>query len=123
VSISILYQDGLKEYDFGPGHPFRGSRAEIFIEFLKQHIAEDGNYRILKAGAATEDDLLLICHQDYIDFTREYFKAANLGLSYPRPVLFYQYHSMDNKPIGKPGRLEEAARLVIGQAKKACELV
>jgi len=123
VSVGILYQDGLKEYDFGPGHPFRGSRAEVFIEFLKQHIAEDGNYRILEAGAATEDDLLLICRQDYIDFTREYFKAANLGLSYPQPDLFYEYHSMDNKPIGKPGKLEEAARLVIGQARTACELV
>ncbi|MGD0353517.1 MAG: histone deacetylase family protein [Dehalococcoidia bacterium] len=123
MSVGILYQDGLKEYDFGPGHPFRGSRAEVFIEFLKQHIAEDGNYRILEAGAATEDDLLLICRQDYIDFTREYFKAANLGLSYPQPDLFYEYHSMDNKPIGKPGKLEEAARLVIGQARTACELV
>lgn len=123
MSMGILYQDGLKEYDFGPGHPFRGSRAGVFIEFLKQHIAQDGNYKIIKAGAATEDDLLLICHKDYIDFNKEYFKAANLGLSYPQPDLFYEYHSMDNKPIGRPGKLEEAARLVIGQAKKACELV
>jgi acetoin utilization protein AcuC len=67
VPIGILYQDGLKEYDFGPGHPFRGSRAGVFIEFLKQHIADDGNYRILKAEAATEDDLLLICRKDYIE--------------------------------------------------------
>lgn len=123
MSVGILYQDGLKEYDFGPGHPFRGSRAEVFIAFLKQHIAQNGNYRILKAEAATEDDLLLICHKDYIDFTREYFKAANLGLSYPDSGLFYEYHSMDNKPIGKPGKLEEAARLVIGQARTACDLV
>jgi acetoin utilization protein AcuC len=123
VPVGILYQDGLKEYDFGPGHPFRGSRAGVFIEFLKQRIAEDKNYQILKAETATEDDLLLICHKDYIDFTTEYFKAANLGLSYPRPDLFYEYHSLDNKPIGKPGKLEQAARLVIGQAKKACELI
>jgi acetoin utilization protein AcuC len=123
VPIGILYQDGLKEYDFGPGHPFRGSRAGVFIEFLKQHIADDGNYRILKAEAATEDDLLLICRKDYIDFTAEYFKAANLGLSYPQTDLFYEYHSMDNMPIGRPGKLEEAARLVVGQARMACDLV
>jgi acetoin utilization protein AcuC len=123
VSVGILYRDGLKEYDFGPGHPFRGSRAEVFIEFLKQHIAANGNYRILEAESATEDDLLLICRQDYIDFTKEYFKAANLGLGYPQSDLFYEYHSMDNKPIGKPGKLEGAARLVIGQARTACEQV
>jgi len=123
MPVGVLYQDGLKEYDFGPGHPFRGSRAGVFIEFLKQHIAQNDNYRILEASGATEDDLLLVCSRDYIDFTAGYFKAANLGLSYAQPDLFYEYHSMDNKPIGRPGKLEEAARLVIGQAKKACELV
>lgn len=121
MAIGILYQEGLKEYDFGPGHPFRGSRAEVFLQFLRQNIPEDDNYRILKAAPAVEEDLLLICHRDYIEFTREYFKAANLGLSYPGP--FYKYHSMDNMPVGRPGRLEEAARLVIGQAKAACDLV
>lgn len=122
MSVGVLYQEGLKEYDFGPGHPFRGRRAGVFIEFLKQHIAQDGNYRILKAEAATEEDLLLICHKDYIDFTTGYYKAANLDQSYPQSELFFEYHSMDNKPVGIPGKLEEAARLVVGQAKKACDL-
>jgi acetoin utilization protein AcuC len=122
MAIRILYQEGLKEYDFGPGHPFRGARSEVFIEFLKQNIAEV-NYRILRAEAATEHDLLLICRKDYIEFTKEYFKAANLGLSYPDSRLFHEYHSMDNMPIGRPGKLEEAARLVVGQAKMACDLV
>jgi len=30
---------------------------------------------------------------------------------------------MDNMPQGRPGRIEEAARLIIGQAKMACRLV
>jgi len=123
MSVGILYQNGLKEYDFGPGHPFRGRRAGVFVEFLKKCLAQDDNYRILQADPASEDDLLLICRQEYIDFTREYFKAANTGSTNARADLFYQYHSMDNMPIGRPGRLEEAARLVIGQAKKACDLV
>lgn len=121
MAIGILYQDGLKEYDFGPGHPFRGTRVEVFIEFLRQHIAEDNNYRILEAAPATDNDLLLICQKDYIEFTKEYFKAANLGLTYAGR--FYDYHSMDNMPVGRPGKLEEAARLVVGQAKLACDLV
>lgn len=121
MTIGILYQEGLKEYDFGPGHPFHGTRSGVFIQFLRQNVAEDDNYRTIEAVPATEDDLLLICHKDYIEFTREYFKAANLGLAYAGR--FYDYHSMDNMPIGRPGKLEEAARLVIGQAKMACDLV
>ena len=120
MAIAILYREELKEYDFGPGHPFRGDRYEIFPAFLKENLAQDDNYRILEADQATDEDLLLICNRDYIDFTRDYFKAANLGLSYPGS--FSQYYSGDNIPRGKPGKLEEAARLMIGQAKMAVDL-
>jgi acetoin utilization protein AcuC len=112
---------GARIHDFGPGHPFRGDRYELFLTFLKDNLAEDNNYRILRADPATYQDLLLICQKDYIDFTTEYYKAANLGLSYPG--YFSRFHSSDNQPQGRPGKLEEAARLVIGQAKMACSLV
>ena len=121
MAIAILYQEELKEYDFGPGHPFRGDRYEIFPKFLKQNLPEDDNYRILKTNQVEDEELLLICHKDYIDFTRGYFKAANLGLSYLGS--FSRYHSGDNMPMGRPGKLEEAARLMIGQAKIAVDLV
>ena len=121
MTIGVLYDDGLKEYDFGQGHPFRGSRYEVFRNFLKENLAEDDTYRMLKAAPATDEDLRLICQQDYIDFTREYYKAANLGLIYPG--LFTRFHSGDNLPIGKPGKLEETAGLIVGQAKMACNLI
>ena len=121
MAIGILYREELKEYDFGPGHPFRGDRYQSFPQFLRDNLAEDDNYRFLKAEPAGNQDLLLICHQDYIDFTREYYKAVNLGVSYSGQ--FSRFHSMDNLPAGKPGKLEEAARLVIGQAKMACNLI
>ena len=121
MKIAILYQEKLKEYDFGEGHPFRGDRAEIFPKFLKEKLPENKNYKILKAEPATEEDLLLICQKDYIDFTREYFKARNLGRDYNGR--FFQYHSMDNFPPEKPGKLETAGRLIIGQAKLVCDLV
>jgi len=121
MAIAILYREELKEYDFGPGHPFRGDRYELFPKFLRQNMAEDDNYRILKAEPASDEDLLLICQKEYIDFTKEYYRAANLGLSYLGP--FGRFHSGDNLPVGRPGKLEEAARLIVGQAKMACNLV
>ncbi len=123
MAIAILHREELKEYDFGPGHPFRGDRYEIFPKFLQKNLPEDDNYRILKADLAAEEDLLLICNREYIDFTRDYFKAANLGLSQPGSFSFPHYHSLDNLPRTRPGRLEEAARLMIGQAKIAINLV
>ncbi len=121
MAFAILYSQGLKEYDFGPGHPFRGDRYEIFRPFLQKNLPEDDNYKILEAEPASDKDLLLICGKEYIDFTREYYKAASNGLSYPGQASIFQ--SGDNMPIGRPGKLEEAARLVIGQAKMACDLV
>jgi acetoin utilization protein AcuC len=121
MPIGILYRQELKEYHFGSGHSFRGDRYERFIRHLSESIPEDDNYRILDAQPATDADLLSICDREYVDFTREYYKAASLGL--PRPDGFARFHSDDNYPSGRPGRLEEAARLVVGQAKAASDLI
>jgi acetoin utilization protein AcuC len=122
MALPILYHRDLKEYDFGAGHPFRGDRYDRFPRFLQDNLPEDDVYRLLEAKPATDRDLLLICQKEYIDFTKNYFRAANLGLGSPEQF-FNLFHSVDNRPKGKPGKLEEAARLVIGQAKKACNLV
>jgi len=121
MTTGILYREELKEYDFGIGHPFRGDRYKLFYQLLVNRLPEDNNYRILQADPATEQDLLLICEKDYIDFTREFYGTADIGAS--SMGQFFKFHSMDNLPISRPGKLEEAARLVIGQAKMACHLV
>ena len=121
MAIAILYREELKEYDFGPGHPFRGDRYQIFPRFLSENLPEDDNYRILQAEWASDEDLLRICTSDYINATRQFYQASHLGLTVDGG--FYRYHSADNMPIGKPGKLEEAARLIVGQAKLAADLV
>jgi acetoin utilization protein AcuC len=121
MPIGILYSTGLKEYDFGQGHPFRGERYELFYNFLRERLPEDDNYRIIEAPCATDEDLHLICNRNYIEFTRGYFESSIYGLHFPGR--FSDFHSMDNMPTGKPGNIEEAARLVVGQAKLACQLI
>jgi len=119
--IDIVYREELTEYDYGPGHPFRGDRYEVFPRFLKQVLVENEDYRLIKADPADDDDLLLIVDEEYIRFTQAYYRAANLGLKHPGD--FFHYHSPDNMPRGRPGKVEEAARLAVGQVKKACDLV
>lgn len=122
MTVALLYQDQLKEYDFGSGHPFHGNRYELFMQFLQNRFSPDDHYQVLPADPASTEELLRICEEDYIEFSREYFHAASQGwISYYENLS--RYHSVDNKPIGTPGEVEQAARLIVGQAKLACDLV
>ncbi|MBN1690003.1 MAG: hypothetical protein JW901_03165 [Dehalococcoidia bacterium] len=121
MTIAILYSEELREYDYGPGHPFRGDRYDIFPNFLRERLPEGDKYVFIKAPPAALEDLLLICTRDYIDFTHDYYKAAHEGVL--DHVKFGLFQSMDNMPFDTPGKLEEAARLIIGQAKMGCDLI
>jgi acetoin utilization protein AcuC len=122
MTVAVLYREELKEYDFGPGHPFRGDRYQIFPEFLKNRLAPENLYEMISADYSSRDDLLRICDPDYIDFNKEFYQAASAGwIGYFEN--YSRYQSPDNKPYSFPGRVEEAARLIIGQAKKACDLI
>lgn len=122
MAVAILYQDDIKEYDFGSGHPFNGDRYPKFMKFLQSRLPPNGRYDILKVSPASETELLKICDQDYVDFSREYYLAAAAGwIGYYEN--FTRYHSTDNKPIGTPGNVEKAARIIIGQARTACDLI
>jgi acetoin utilization protein AcuC len=68
-----------------------------------------------------DKDLRLICHENYIEFTRGYYESASFGLSYPGK--FNDFHSPDNVPTSKIGNIEQGARIIVGQAKLACQLV
>jgi acetoin utilization protein AcuC len=121
METCILYNDHLKEYDFGEGHPFRGDRFINFHKFIHHNLPEGKYYDLLSAKPASDKDLQLICHKNYIEFTRGYYEAANLGIPYPGK--FNDFQGMDNIPTGKPGKIEEAARLIIGEAKLAVQLL
>jgi acetoin utilization deacetylase AcuC-like enzyme len=46
MSLAVLYREGLKEYDFGAGHPFRGERYHTFYHFFKENLSDE-NYQII----------------------------------------------------------------------------
>lgn len=119
MSITVVYREELREYDFGPGHPFRGDRYDIFPRFLQEQVPP-GDLRFVTADPAGDADLHLICNDDYVRFCRDFYGAASRGET---PRADSGYLSPDNLPAGRPGRLEEAARLIVGQGKAACDLV
>jgi acetoin utilization protein AcuC len=117
--FAILFRKEINEYDFGEGHPFHGRRGEDFLNFFREKVKID--FPVLKAEKVGEKDLTLICEKEYIEFSKRYFKAKNLGEDLDGK--FFQYHSSDNLPYANPGKIEEAARYIVGQAKLAADLV
>lgn len=118
--VPILYREELKEHDFGSGHPFGGDRYQIFPRFLKENLSSS-QYRFVKADWAEDKDLALICQKEYIEFVKDYYEAAHAGLT--TDSRYSQFLSRDNVPRARPGNLEQAARLIVGQAKSGIDLI
>lgn len=77
--MKLLYSDEIREYDFGIGHPFRGSRYKIFFKFLEEKFKDKVDYEILKAEPVSEEDLVLICSKEYIDYVKNFYELAHRG--------------------------------------------
>ena len=121
MTLPIVYREELREYDFGPGHPFRGDRYDIFAHYLRKKLVEGKDFRFVEAEPVNDDDLRLMCRQEYMDTCRNYYRAANLGLDCAGDIT--RFLSAYNIPRSRPGKVEEAARLIIGQVKMAADLV
>lgn len=115
----ILFRKELSEYDFGKGHPFQGNRFLSFLWALEKYFDKE-DYELIKARPISKKDLLLIADEEYIKFTKKFFNSRSSGESISD---FSKYHSKDNLPGNDSGKLEKAARLIVGQAKKASDLV
>jgi hypothetical protein len=63
MTLAILYQEELKEYDFGPGHPFRETATRSFPNSCRKTSGKD-HYQFLQAEGAKEEDLFLICGRE-----------------------------------------------------------
>ena len=78
--MGFVWDDELRHYDFGPGHPLSPIRTVLtykLIESLK--ILEAPNCRLISdVELATDDDLLRVHHPDFI----ESVKLASQGTGY-----------------------------------------
>ncbi len=109
----------MEEYDFGKDHPFTGDRFISFPKLLDNKL-EEGDYEILGAEPVSKEELFRIASKDYVDFTSGFFNSSEVNRDSSE---FGKFHSADNFPGRRSGKLETAARAVLGQAKKAAELV
>jgi len=120
VKTTIIYSDELKNYDFGPGHPFRGDRFASFFQLYKEKLGEDKNFQLVENNEPASDKELELWHtQEYI----QVIKAASSGTAIPH---LYRLISQDNvNPIsGKfPQGIERAARIIVKNSILALDSV
>lgn len=80
LRVGIAFHEKYRQYDFGPGHPFRGDRfGNAMKVFEEQGLLKLPNIRTLKPEIAKYKDLLLVHNKSYIDLI---FDFAEKGRPY-----------------------------------------
>lgn len=120
METTIIYSDELKNYDFGPGHPFRSDRFTSFLKLYEEKVGKNKNFRLVKKDEGASDEELALWHgQEYI----QAIKAASSGIAIPH---LYRFISQDNvNPIsGKfPQGIERAARIIVKNSMLALDFI
>lgn len=111
MAIAIVYSEQMGNYDFGPGHPFRGDRFANFMALLKERVSET-DFQVVEPKSATDEELLLVHDRDYIDF----IESTSQGIWLPS----YRFLSPDTP--AQPG-IGQAARLTVGASITAAKMV
>jgi acetoin utilization protein AcuC len=120
MKVGIIYSDKLKNYDFGPEHPFRGDRFESFMSYFNIKLSTSGRFEvILNEESASNNDLMLWHTRDYIHAMERTSSGAEVSD-------LFKYVSSDNvNPLtGRfPAGIESVARVIVKNSLLACELV
>jgi len=120
MKTTILYSDELKNYDFGPGHPFRSDRFVSFLKLYKEKLGKNKHFELVKNNELASDEELEFWHtKDYI----QAMKAASSGITIPN---LHRFISQDNvNPISRefPKGIEKGARTVVKNSLLALDFV
>ncbi|MCK4435997.1 hypothetical protein KAU87_04210, partial [Candidatus Bathyarchaeota archaeon] len=80
MNVGIAFHEKYRQYDFGPGHPFRGDRFDNALKlFREQGLLDMPNVHILTPEIAKLEDLLRVHNKSYIDLI---FDFAEKGRPY-----------------------------------------
>ncbi len=107
ASLAIVYSRGIEEYDFGPGHPFRGERFQRYMRLLGERgILSLRGVEQHEAWAAGDPDLRLVHSEAYIRRV-EALAERRMPLAPDTPLT--------------PG-IVRACRLIVGASMRAGDL-
>jgi len=120
MKLGIVYSNELKNYDFGPGHPFRGDRFESFMAYFEEMFGKSGKFEVvMNDELASDEDLSLWHEKDYIQAMR----SASAGESVLNLWRFISGDNVNPKTRKIPLGIEQAARVIVKNSMLTCELV
>ena len=106
TQIPVYYSDRLGSFDFGPDHPFKGSRFRYFIKLLETAGILQ-NCKLISPIPATDEDLLLAHDETYLALVAKLRETEG-------------WLTLDT-PVTKGAN--DAQRLISGSAIQACDLL
>jgi acetoin utilization protein AcuC len=118
--IGIMFSEKLQDYDFGPGHPFRGDRFGSFMAYFQEKLGKSERFEvIMNDEGASDDDLSLWHEEDYIRAMQE----ASADAPVPDLLSYVSPDNVNPRTRHFPKGIEKAARVVVKNSMLACELV
>lgn len=118
--IALIYSEELKNYDFGPGHPFRGDRFESFMTYFQEKLGKNDRFEIvMNDKTASDEDLMLWHKKEYI----EAIQKASAGSPVSNIWRFISGDNVNPQTQKLPQGIEEAARVIVKNSMSACQLV
>jgi acetoin utilization protein AcuC len=77
LNVGISFQEKYRQYDFGPGHPFRGDRFDNTLNLFKeQGLMDLPNVTILEPEIAKLEDLRRVHNKSYIDLIFDFAEKS-----------------------------------------------
>lgn len=117
---ALVYNPEIRNYHFGEGHPFKGERFEIFVNFLKTRVPNFKDYfEEIKPKTATDKDLELAHAKEYIAA----IKKASEGFILPNILEYASPDNLDPLTGYLPKGVDKPARIIVGTSLLAGELV
>lgn len=111
-AVRVIWNDALVSYDFGPGHPLAPVRVELTMALARELRVLDG-VEMGDCAPATDDELALVHHRDYIAAVKEVSRTG-------APDLRHGLGTQDNPVFSG---MHEAAALVTGATLAAARAV
>lgn len=120
MNSAVIYHKDSYKYGFGEGHPFNGERFINFFDFFSKRFAAFKEEFDVICPAPAADELLELVH------SKEYVKvitAASQGKIFPEILRYVSPDNLNPQTGYIPLGIEEGARIVVGIAALAGELV
>jgi len=77
LRVGIAFHEKYQQYDFGPGHPFRGDRFSNALKlFREKGLLKLSGIRVLKPDIVKMKDLLRVHDKSYVDLIFDFAKKS-----------------------------------------------